>query len=93
MAVTLGAVVMTLGAVTMRVLAVLAALARLTMIVLAAVIVTGVRAMCLAVTALGSAVVGNSNPLKLATLGSGHPQSQQTGTKRSPTQRRSQRHH
>ena len=90
MAVTLGAVAVTLGAVTMRVLAVLAALARLTMIVLAAVTVTGVRAMCLAVTALaGGAVVGNSNPLKLATLGSGHPQSQQTGTKRGPTQRQS----
>ena len=49
----------TLGAVTMRVLAVLVALARLTMIVLAAVTVTGVRTMRLAVTALaGGAVVG-----------------------------------
>lgn len=86
MAVTLGAVAVTLGAVTMRVLTVLVALARLTMTVLAAVTVTGVRTMRLAVTALaGGAVVVGSNPLKLATLASGHPQSQQSRTKRSPT--------
>ena len=78
----------TLGAVTMRVLAVLATLALLG--VLAAVTVTRVRTMRLAVTALpGGAVVVGSSPLKLATLGSGHPQSQQPRTKRSSTQRRS----
>ena len=85
-AATSRAVAVTLGAVTMRVLAVLAALARLTMTVLAAVTVTGVRAMCLAVTALaGGAVVVGSSPLKLATLASGHPQRQQSRTKCSPT--------